>query len=612
MKIPQIFFPILLFMLSEVDGVAQPDRWKQAVDYTMEVNLDVSNHSYAGTQHLVYTNNSPDTLNRVFYHLYFNAFQPGSMMDIRSLTIADPDRRVMDRISQLSETEIGKLYPSKLKMNGMSVEFKVIGTVMETSILPEPILPHSSVVFDMDFDGQVPIQIRRSGRDNKEGIAYSMSQWYPEMCQYDQEGWHTDPYIAREFYGIWGNYTVAITIDPQYVVAASGILQNGNEIGYGYEDPGVKVKKHKTPITYHFKAERVHDFMWAADPDYVHKKVQVPGGPVMHYFYQPDEITSQTWPRLMEISPKMVEYMSKRFGTYPYPVFNVIQGGDGGMEYPMSTLILGKGSYKGLVGVTVHEMFHSWYQGVLGSNESLYPWMDEGFTSYASSLTMQYLFQSKGSPTKSFYDNYFQLVKSGKQEPMSTHSDHYNTNVAYSVAAYSMGAMVLSQLSYIIGEPTFSHALKNYFNTWKFNQPNPNDFKRIMEKESRLELGWFFNDWIMTTKHTDYAFISVENSNKGIIIILKNKDQRPMPVELLITKKTGEQSRIYLPLRMMRGVKQFNDSIPTRVKDAWPWTNPYRQISFEGKVEDIQSIVIDPEQKTADIDTSNNVWRNKN
>jgi hypothetical protein len=589
-----------------IGAEAQTTKWQQAADYTMEISMDVKNHTFEGAQKLIYTNNSPDTLTRVFYHLYFNAFQPGSMMDVRSRNLADPDRRVKDRISKLAANEIGKLEPTSLSQDQIPLEYSIEGTILEV-VLATPILPHTSTTLDMIFKGQVPIQIRRSGRDNKEGIDYSMAQWYPKLTEYDAQGWHPNPYIAREFYGVWGKFDVSITIDADYVVAASGILQNPSEIGYGYEEPGTKVKRHKKEITYHFIAENVHDFMWAADRDYVHKTVQVPDGPKMHYFYVEDTVTEKTWPQLMESSPKFVTYMSKKFGEYAYSDFYVIQGGDGGMEYPMSTLINGTGSLRGLIGVTIHEMFHSWYQGVLANNELLYPWMDEGFTSYASALTGQFLADME-FPLGRRYRGYISLATSGKQEPLTTHSDHYNTNGAYGTAAYSMGSLVPYQLAYIMGDDTFHEAFRDYYYTWRFHHPTPDDFTRIMEKHSGMVLDWFFLDWIGTTKHLDYAIENVSEQDGKVVIELVNKNQRPMPVELLVTFKDGHQERFYMPLRMMRENKVFTDNVKTTQLADWPWTHPTNTITLNTSLAEISKIELDPQMGTADIDHSNNTW----
>ncbi|HRA73773.1 MAG TPA: M1 family peptidase, partial [Flavobacterium sp.] len=240
--------------------------WQQQVDYKMDVVMNVKNYQYKGKQELVYTNNSPDTLRRVFYHLYNNAFQPGSEMDARLQNIKDPDARMVNkakesRIKTLKPGEIGYLKISNFKQDGVIANAKTVGTILEVT-LAKPILPNTKTTFTLDFDGQVPVQIRRSGRNNAEGIELSMAQWYPKMAEFDFEGWHTDPYIAREFHGVWGNFDVKITVDKEYVLGGTGYLQNKNQIGHGYQDAGITVAypKNTKTLTWHFYAPMVHDF----------------------------------------------------------------------------------------------------------------------------------------------------------------------------------------------------------------------------------------------------------------------------------------------------------------------------------------------------------------
>ena len=292
-----------LLLLFPLFANGQTDRWQQRITYEMDIDFDVKTHRFEGIQKVVYSNNSPDTLNKVFYHLYFNAFQPGSMMDVRSRTLPDPDSRVRDRIYHLDSTEIGFHRIEELKMNGKSLSFNIEQTVLEVT-LDKPILPGEKATFDMKFNSQVPIQIRRSGRNSMEGIDYSMAQWYPKMAEYDYEGWHANPYIAREFYGVWGDYEVNITIDSSFVMAATGFLQNPEEIGHGYAD-NFKRKKGQS-LTWEWKAENVHDFVWAADPDYAHDIAQVPDGPVVHFFYQTDTLVDN-WKELQPMTVKAFE-----------------------------------------------------------------------------------------------------------------------------------------------------------------------------------------------------------------------------------------------------------------------------------------------------------------
>ncbi len=195
--------------VSRNQQTSDPYYWQQHVDYKMEIDVDVKSYSYKGKQTLVYTNNSPDTLNRVYYHLYFNAFQPGSEMDIRSSTVPDSDQRVSDRISKLKPDEVGYIKVNSLKQNGENLKYETVGTILEVD-LENAILPGGQGTFEMVFDAQVPIQIRRSGRNNREGVALSMAQWYPKLAEYDFEGWHADPYIGREFHGVWGDFDVKI------------------------------------------------------------------------------------------------------------------------------------------------------------------------------------------------------------------------------------------------------------------------------------------------------------------------------------------------------------------------------------------------------------------
>lgn len=599
-------FGLFLFLSSQLI-FAQTGRFQQAVDYKMDVKMDVQKNQYSGTQVLKYTNNSPDTLERVFYHLYYNAFQPGSMMDVRSRTIADPDKRVAERIFKLKADEIGYIHVSNLKMNGKEVEFKEVETILEVK-LSEPILPNSEVTFEMEFDGQVPIQIRRSGRDSQEGVRYSMSQWYPKMANYDEQGWHANPYIAREFYGVWGNFDVKISIDKTYVLGGTGYLQNPNEIGHGYEDAGVKVPAPKgNTLTWHFVAPQVHDFMWGADPNYQHDKIQMENGITVHHFFIPGPETSESWEKLKEYTPKAINFFSEHFGQYPYKQFSVVQGGDGGMEYAMSTFITGERNISSLTGVMIHELAHSWFHGVLGSNESLYPWMDEGFTSYASALARASIFQNAGNPHSGSYAGYFRLAKSGQEEPMSTHSDHYNTNFAYSSAAYSKGAVFLEQLGYVIGAETRDRGMLRYFNTWKFKHPNVNDLIRVMEKESDLELDWYKEYFVNTTKTIDYGIKQVKPMGNETEITLERIGLMPMPVDVVITYEDGTSEQVYLPMVILRGEKANEKGMPERVlTEAWPWTNLTKTFTIEKNINTIKSIEIDPSKRIADLQPGNN------
>jgi hypothetical protein len=603
---PKLHVLALAGLLSYFSASSQDFRWQQRVEYSMDVHLDVKTHHVTGVQKLVYYNNSKDTLTKVFYHLYFNAFQPGSMMDVRSRNISDPDPRVSDRISKLKDDEIGYQHVQSLKQDGKDISYSVDGTVLEVT-LAKPILPNTKTVFDMKFESQVPLQVRRSGRDSKEGIAFSMTQWYPKMAEYDYQGWHAYQYVAREFQSVWGDFDVTISADPTYMIAGTGKLQNADKVGFGYEKAGTKVTRPEGDLSWHFIAKNVIDFAWVADPDYTHDQKQVPDGPLLHFFYQKGDKTTDNWIKMEDYAVKHFQFMNKTFGKYPYESYSIIQGGDGGMEYPMCTLITGERSFGSLVGVLAHEAAHSWYQAVLASNEALYPWMDEGFTEFSSNESMASMFEEKNAQQGS-YGGYFALVKSGLQEPASQHSDHYNTNRAYGTVAYSMGSVLLQQLKYIIGEEAFYKGMRTYFNTWKFKHPTPNDFIRVMEKTSGMELKWYLSYWINTTKRIDYGIRTVVESEGSTFVTLERVGDFPMPIDLVITLKDGTKEIYYVPLNETLGSKPVEDkSIQRMDLEEWPWVNPSYVLKINHKAENIATLEIDPSQRMADVERKNNL-----
>jgi hypothetical protein len=583
------------------------DRWQQRVEYDMNVSLDASTHIIKGTQKLNYYNNSKDTLTKVYYHLFLNAFQPGSMMDVRSRTISDPDPRVTDRISKLNEKEIGFQHVLSLKQDGKDVSYTVNGTILEV-ILPKAILPSSKTVFDLTFEAQVPVQIRRTGRDNKEGIAYSMTQWYPKIAEYDFRGWNAYQYVAREFHGVWGDFDVKITLDPKYVVAATGKLQNADKIGYGYEKTGSVVKRPDGNLTWHFIAKNVHDFAWTADPEYTHEKIQVPDGPELHFFYQPGEKTTENWKKVIDAGVKHFQFMNVTFGKYPYDTYSVIQGGDGGMEYPMCTLITGERTFPSLLGVMAHEVSHSWYQGVLASNETLHPWLDEGFADFSSDESLAHVL-GKSNAHETTYTGYSTLVKSGNQEPASLMGDVYNVNRTYTTISYNMGAMLLNQLKYIMGADAFYKGMRRYYNTYKFKHPEPFDFIRVMEKVSGLQLNWFMIYWINSTKKIDYTVKNVVLNGNETLVTLERLGDLPMPIDLVVTFKDGSKELYYVPLNETLGNKQVEDKSMTRYDlQAWRWVNPTYTLKLSKPAAEVQRIEIDPSMRLADVNRTNNIY----
>ena len=617
---------------------AQPSRWQQRVKYTMNIDVDANKNRFTGKQKLEYTNNSPDALKKVFYHLYYNAFQPNSSMDVRSNQLGkniingkpDWDSRVTDRIGKLKEDEIGYQKIISLKMNGVSQPFKYDETILEVT-LTQPIAAKSKVVFEMEFEAQIPIQIRRTGRDNPTtGVRYSMSQWYPKICEYDNEGWHPTPYVAREFYGVWGDFDVTIAIDKSYKLGGTGVLVNDKEIGWGYDEPGSALKPtEKAKRSWHFVGNNVHDFVWAADPDYIHLVRKMPnGGPIFHVIYnhKNNDLKNDTaWNTVADAAVFTLPFIESKFGKYPYPQYSFIQGGDGGMEYPMATLLIGPS-----LGTVFHELMHTWYQMILGTNESINAWMDEGFADFSSAHVSAFY---RDNFTKIKYKNnlayiktldsvasilplvvsgsyrsYYYLAKSDYQEPLTTHADHFETNLGYSISSYSKGAVFIEQLGYVLGAEMRDKILMEYYNQWRFKHPNSSDFIKLAEDMSGIKLDWYKEYWCNTTKTIDYGIDSLWEEGGVSKIRLIRKGKVPMPIDFRLSFKDGSTEMHYIPLNLMYGSKASENAGESREEHAaWKWTHPTYIIEFKKRLTDLKKAEIDPSKRMADIDLRSNL-----
>ncbi len=599
--------PILILLSFLFSTSISAQYWQQAVDYTIEVEMDHETAQYNGTQTVVYTNNSPETLKKVFFHLYYNAFQPGSEMAVRLKSAADKNRRFKVDLDSLKPEQQGYLRVKNLTQDGVVLSPEESETILEVP-LAKPLASGESTTFSLNFEGQVPDVIRRAGKNSAEGIAFSMAQWYPKMAEYDYEGWNADPYTGREFHGVWGDFDVKITLDKSFTVAASGYLQNAEDIGRGYSDRK-KPKTKKGKITWHYVAPNVHDFTWAADPEYIHDTYPGPNDVTLHFFYKNNPDIIENWKKLQPITAKLMEYFNEKVGPYPYKQYSVVHGGDGGMEYAMLTLITGNRKFGSLVGVTAHELAHSWFQHVLATNETKHEWMDEGFTSFISTLAEnEILEENQEFPLSGSYRGYLRLATSGIEMPQATNANRYNHNAAYESTAYSKGAVFLGQLGYIIGQDKLFETLQTYYDEWKFKHPRPNDLRVIAERVSGIQLQWYLTDWTQTTNRIDYSLATVDAKGEGTEIRLERKELMPMPLEILVQLKDGGVELHYIPISLMRGEKENPYSMEWTQHPDWAWASKTYSFLLDHKKEAIEAIVIDPSNLMADIDKSNNYY----
>jgi aminopeptidase N len=339
--------------------------------------------------------------------------------------------------------------------------------------------------------------------------------------------------------------------------------------------------------------------MWAADPEFIHKTRQVRSDLTLHLLYKPTNATAEQWEKILDDAEKALPFIEKTFGAYPWKQYSFIHGGDGGMEYPMATLLAAPGAW-------LHEWMHSWYQGMMATNESLYAWMDEGFTSYAESRVSAFLANDTGFEQKDSYNGYLSTVKSGREEALITHDDHYNTNYAH-FNVYSKGGVFVEQLGYITGAPVRDRILLEYYRQWKFKHPTAADFLRIAEKVSDMKLDWYKEYFINTTRTIDYAIDSLWEEGGKTKVRLSRQGLMPMPIDLMLTFRDGSQESHYIPLDLMYGQKaNETPAIPRFTYDAWKWTHPTFVIETSKKLRDFTTVEIDPSMRLADVERRNN------
>ncbi len=602
-----VFSAISIFSFSQ-----QNAYYQQSAKYKMDIDIDAQNFTYQGNQTLTYINNSPDELKVVYFHLYWNAFKPNSMMDQRVQSQGkNGDSRLqtngVSRLASIPKEEEGAQNIHWIKQNGKDLKFEIQETIMKVE-LNTPIKPNSSTTFTMEWDAVIPQQIRRSGRNNREGIDMSMTQWYPKIAEYDYDGWATFDYIGREFHAPFADFEVNIKIDKDYIIGAGGTLENPLEVK-GYDQNANIKSDSKNKATWKWTAKNILDFAFAADRDYTVESFTILDGPKIYYVYQKSEKT-QLWEESKPYVTKFFQLMNATLGRYAYPSYAFIQGGDGGMEYGMCTLMLGEGrTLEGLVGLMVHEGGHSWNQQMLAYNESVRPWMDEGFTSYYDDLIMHQLFPPKepvANPFVNSIKSYVNFTKTGKEEPAVWLADHHDGGNAYSIASYVKGEVFLVQLGYIVGEQNLSLIMKEFFNQWKMKHPTERDFLHIAQKTSGMDLKWFQHYWINTTKTIDYAIKNVKYEANSTTITLENKGSIPMPIDFSILTKDKKVVNYQIPMSMTHVWKTKDIYGDFNTLDYWKWTQKEYTFTIPYNKSQISALGIDFSQRLADVNPEDN------
>jgi hypothetical protein len=607
-----IFAPLNLAPGNEYrsgSGRPGPRYWQNRADYDLRGTLDTAAKSLKGELTLRYTNNSPDTLRYVWMQVEQNAFKSGSLnsyvfpADSRFGARNFEGGDVIDKFEQVAGT------------TRRALKTRVDGTMMKVD-LAQPLAPKQTARLDVAWHFNIPEHgADRMGRD---GALYELAQWYPRVAVYDDlRGWNAEPYLGQgEFYLEYGDYNLSVTVPAGYIVAATGALQNASEVltpaqvqrltQASKSDTAVHIvtqaelqsgaaRPRKTGMmTWRFKAQNVRDAVWAASPDYLWDASSYKGILAMAY-YRPSAI--ETWKDAADMSRMSIQEYSERWFQYPWPHISAVEGPISGMEYPMIAMENKSEDKYDLYNVVTHEIGHMWYPMIVGSNERVHMWQDEGFNTFINYFSEGRRYPEKGTASARALENMRlveQFMQHSADQPLEINPDRINPQIL-GENAYVKTAVGLHMLrDEILGPETFDDAFRAYTAAWAFKHPSPADFFKTMEDVSGRRLDWFYREWFLENPHFDQKIDTVVTNQKGdtlsVAVMYGNAARGVLPIHARFTFADGTSQSFDYPA------------------EVWSTNTSHyiRRYSFVGKK--LAKIELDPEQRLVDVDRTNNVW----
>jgi hypothetical protein len=599
-------------------GVPGPGYWQQRADYVIRASLDTASRTVRGRERITYTNNSPDTLRYLWLQLDQNLFT----RDSRGAAIFDRDARFGTagaeggfRLAKVAQP--GSLAGGKATPRAMPLNYLINGTMMRVD-LARPLPPRSKQLLDIEWSFPFGPNANRMGIEEIDGdVIYESAQWYPRLAVYDDvRGWNTEQYYGQgEFYLEYGNFDVSLTVPSDMIVAASGVLQNPMavltaaqrsrlarartsdttvvirskaEIG----EPESRPRTARGTLTWHFVADSVRDFAWAAARHFIWDAVGVNRGKTLAMSFYPPSADS-IWNQASQYAKTAIENYSQQWHPYPYPTASNVNGIEGGMEYPMIVFCHNRTDPQALYSVTDHEFGHAWFPMLVGSNERLYGWMDEGFNSFMNHYNFPKKFPGAPLPTaRGVPETYLRNALSGTEQPIMTPADRMKTTENWRQGLYNKPAIGLVLLREHITSPDrFDPVFREYIRRWANKHPTPADFFRTMEDGLGEDLSWFWRSWFYTTEQLDQAVDSVVFADSGGIasrVYLRNAGGMPMPVELSLAMEDGTTQRLSLPVEI--------------------WFAGDRYTALIAGPKRVRSVTIDPKGWYPDVRRENNHW----
>ncbi len=620
--------------------------WQQDVHYDIKATLDDKTDIISGEEVLTYFNNSPDTLHFLYFHLYQNAFVKGSYLEKLNKANgfkqkfgkyeADGLGTSIEQVKIISVSEPprpGEGFAVDGAVNKYDAAIKIDFSIMRVE-LTEPLMPGKSLSVQIRFktyfdNGGTQRRRMKLFKDNWGNKHYDVVHWYPRICVYDRKfGWETDQHLGKEFYGDFGSYHVELTLPNHFIMDGTGVLQNRNEVLpadlmakldiKNFKDkpwdsePSVVVAPNGTTKTWKYRAVNTHDFAWTTDPTYRigETVVTLSNGEKVSCISLAQEPHASGWQDAAKFCGKVIETYSRDIGNYAYPKMIVADARDG-MEYPMLTLDGGRSP--GYYGLIAHEVGHNWFFGMVGNNETYRASLDEGFTQFLTNWSMTSIFGEvkPGKKDKypvsrmdqTVYQGYIRDAMSGSDMQLNTHSDDFNGALNHGGGygnVYYKTATMLYNLQYVLGDELFLAAMQHYFDQWKMAHPYFEDFRSSIINFTHVDLNWFFDQWMETTKRTDYAVWSV-NKNKGdsIEIEFLRKGSMQMPLDFTVITKDSTVLRYHIPNTYFT---KKTDATVLPVWKGWGVLN----VTYTAKIalpagKKLKNVIIDPSCRLADV-----------
>lgn len=582
--------------------------WQQFARYHIEAELDPITKKVAGKETIRYFNHSPDTLYYLAVYLRQNVFKPDAVRNTR-LPLTDG--------MQIKHIAVNGAALTETKRNNFEAGFTIEGTIAWLR-LPQKLMPKDSLVIAFEWSYTPPLA-PGDGRQGQDGEVFFMGYWYPQLAVYDDvSGWVTDPYLSMsEFYMGYADYDVRLTAPQNWLVAATGTLQNPNDVLSPAAQARLAEALRSDKVvavvteqdreqafrlsgnavnTWHYRATNIRDFAWASSNRYLWDATRALVGPpekqkvvAIHNFYRAIPEAS-AWVHGARYNRMATEFLSRFLWPYPYPQMTSVEGilDGGGMEYPMMTVIQSYKDTLRLAGNLMHEIGHMWFPMNVGSDENRYPWQDEGLTQFNSAVGVRELFgYDRGVSGR---ETYLYTARRGREVELMRHGNFFPAQDVYYALPYNKTSNILFALRAVLGEEVFMRAYREYGQRWRNKHPQPHDFFNTFNEVAGRDLSWFWRTWFYETWTLDQAIASVQTVGDSVEILVEDRGLAPMPVQLMITREGGQTESREIPVEIWLAGAQ-------------------RHTVRVSKTPALTRIEIDAENNFPDIDRTNQVWQ---